>query len=222
MLPDAESSHPSSGKVPAAASGGGLGTCSKAGSRTMTSRRQRRFLTTGIGMAAHYAIGLVLGAGYALLLQVSEPRQNSLRRATAYGIATTAFSLVLDVPGTWPGCHRTSRRRSASACLRPVDAHRLRRWARGRTPMQGCDACETVSVSSRIDEAPAAVAGERPSTALRRKRPERRERFEHAEGDPAPPSRSRPTGAWDSAAAEHVENDPRREVGPVGHGLGTA
>ena len=45
----------------------------------------------GIGMASHYAIGLVLGAGYALLLQVSEPRQNSLRRATAYGIATTVF-----------------------------------------------------------------------------------------------------------------------------------
>ena len=116
----------------------------------------------GIGMAAHYAIGLVLGAGYALLLQVSEPRQNSLRRATAYGIATTAFSLVLDVPGTWPGCHGTSRRRSASARVRPVDAHRLRRWARGRTPMQGCDACETVSVSSRIDEAPHRCGGREP------------------------------------------------------------
>jgi hypothetical protein len=45
----------------------------------------------GIGMAAHYAIGLVLGAGYALLLRVPQPRPSSLPRATAYGIATTVF-----------------------------------------------------------------------------------------------------------------------------------
>lgn len=45
----------------------------------------------GIGMAAHYAIALVLGAGYALLLRVPQPRQSSLTRATAYGIATTVF-----------------------------------------------------------------------------------------------------------------------------------
>ena len=44
----------------------------------------------GIGMAAHYAIGLVLGAGYALLLRVP-PSRNSISRATAYGIATTVF-----------------------------------------------------------------------------------------------------------------------------------
>lgn len=45
----------------------------------------------GIGMAAHYAIGLVLGAGYALLLRVPQPRRSSLPRATAYGVATTVF-----------------------------------------------------------------------------------------------------------------------------------
>jgi hypothetical protein len=36
----------------------------------------------GIGMAAHYAIGLVLGAGYALLLRVPQPRRSSLPGAT--------------------------------------------------------------------------------------------------------------------------------------------
>ena len=45
----------------------------------------------GIGMAAHYAIGLVLGAGYALLLRVPQPRPSSLSHATAYGVATTVF-----------------------------------------------------------------------------------------------------------------------------------
>jgi hypothetical protein len=45
----------------------------------------------GIGMAAHYAIGLVLGAGYALLLRVPQPRRSSLPGATAYGVATTVF-----------------------------------------------------------------------------------------------------------------------------------
>jgi hypothetical protein len=44
-----------------------------------------------IGTAAHYAIGFVLGAGYALLLRVPNSRQNSLSRALAYGIATTVF-----------------------------------------------------------------------------------------------------------------------------------
>lgn len=45
----------------------------------------------GIGMAAHYAIGLVLGAGYALLLRAPQPRPSSLLGATAYGVATTVF-----------------------------------------------------------------------------------------------------------------------------------
>jgi hypothetical protein len=44
-----------------------------------------------IGMAAHYAIGLVLGAGYALLLRVPQPRRSSLAGATAYGTATTVL-----------------------------------------------------------------------------------------------------------------------------------
>ena len=44
-----------------------------------------------IGTAAHYAIGLILGAGYAVLLRIPDAGQNSLPRATAYGIATTVF-----------------------------------------------------------------------------------------------------------------------------------
>jgi hypothetical protein len=46
-----------------------------------------------IALAAHYTIGLVLGAGYALLLQVQVPqsRQSTLSRAAAYGAATTVF-----------------------------------------------------------------------------------------------------------------------------------
>lgn len=44
-----------------------------------------------IGMAAHYAIGFALGAGYALLLRVPHSRANSLSRAVAYGVATTVF-----------------------------------------------------------------------------------------------------------------------------------
>lgn len=44
-----------------------------------------------IGTAAHYAIGLVLGAGYALLLRVPQPRPSSVPRAVAYGVVTTAF-----------------------------------------------------------------------------------------------------------------------------------
>jgi hypothetical protein len=42
-------------------------------------------------MAAHYAIGLDLGAGYALLLREPQPRRSSLPRAAAYGVATTVF-----------------------------------------------------------------------------------------------------------------------------------
>ncbi len=45
----------------------------------------------GMGMAAHYTIGLLLGAGYALLLRVPQARQSSLPRATAYGAATTVL-----------------------------------------------------------------------------------------------------------------------------------
>jgi hypothetical protein len=45
----------------------------------------------GIGMAAHYAIGLILGAGYALLLRVPQTRRSSLPRAVTYGVATTVF-----------------------------------------------------------------------------------------------------------------------------------
>jgi hypothetical protein len=45
----------------------------------------------GIGLAAHYAIGLVLGAGYALVLRVPQPRPSTVSRATAYGVATTVF-----------------------------------------------------------------------------------------------------------------------------------
>jgi hypothetical protein len=44
-----------------------------------------------IGMAAHYAIGLVLGAGYALLLRVPQPRRSSLASAAGYGVATTVL-----------------------------------------------------------------------------------------------------------------------------------
>lgn len=45
----------------------------------------------GIGTAARYAIGLILGAGYALILRVPQPRRSSVPRATAYGVATTVF-----------------------------------------------------------------------------------------------------------------------------------
>ncbi|HSI81520.1 MAG TPA: DUF2938 family protein [Solirubrobacterales bacterium] len=44
-----------------------------------------------IGVVAHYAIGLVLGAGYGLLLRVPQQRQSTLPRATAYGVATTVL-----------------------------------------------------------------------------------------------------------------------------------
>jgi hypothetical protein len=44
-----------------------------------------------IAVTAHYAIGLILGAGYALLLRVPQPRQSTLTRAAAYGAATTVF-----------------------------------------------------------------------------------------------------------------------------------
>jgi hypothetical protein len=57
----------------------------------------------GIGMAAHYAIGLVLGAGYALLLRVPQPRRSSLPRATAYGVATTVFPWLWMFPARGQG-----------------------------------------------------------------------------------------------------------------------
>ena len=44
-----------------------------------------------IALTAHYAIGVVLGAGYGLLLRVPQARQSSLRGAPAYGIATTVL-----------------------------------------------------------------------------------------------------------------------------------
>jgi len=44
-----------------------------------------------IAVTAHYAIGLTLGAGYALLLRVPQPRRSSFTRAAAYGAATTVF-----------------------------------------------------------------------------------------------------------------------------------
>lgn len=45
-----------------------------------------------IGVCAHYAIGLTLGAGYGLLLRARQPPHSSLLLATAYGLATTAFA----------------------------------------------------------------------------------------------------------------------------------
>ena len=44
-----------------------------------------------IALAAHYTIGLVLGAAYALLLRVPQSRQSTVPRAAAYGAATTVF-----------------------------------------------------------------------------------------------------------------------------------
>jgi hypothetical protein len=44
-----------------------------------------------IGMAAHYGIGLALGAAYALLLRVPRPRESSVLGATTYGVATTVL-----------------------------------------------------------------------------------------------------------------------------------
>ena len=44
-----------------------------------------------IALVAHYAIGLILGAGYGLLLRAPQPRENTLPRAVAYGAATTVF-----------------------------------------------------------------------------------------------------------------------------------
>lgn len=44
-----------------------------------------------IAMVAHYAIGLALGAGYALALRVPQPRPSTVSRAVAYGTATTAL-----------------------------------------------------------------------------------------------------------------------------------
>jgi hypothetical protein len=44
-----------------------------------------------IGMVAHYTIGLTLGVAYALLLRIPRAHTNSVARATAYGVATTAL-----------------------------------------------------------------------------------------------------------------------------------
>ena len=57
-----------------------------------------------IAVTAHYAIGLILGAGYALLLRVLQPRQSTLTRAAAYGAATTVFP--------WFGCSPLAARAS--------------------------------------------------------------------------------------------------------------
>src|SRR5215207_8267067 len=57
-----------------------------------------------IAVTAHYAIGPVLGAGYALLLRVPQPRQSTLTRAAAYGAATTVFP--------WFGCSPLAARAS--------------------------------------------------------------------------------------------------------------
>jgi hypothetical protein len=46
---------------------------------------------TTIAVTAHYAIGAFLGAGYALLLRMPQPRRSTLPRAAAYGAATTVF-----------------------------------------------------------------------------------------------------------------------------------
>jgi Protein of unknown function (DUF2938) len=44
-----------------------------------------------IAVTAHYAIGVALGAGYALILRVPQPRQSTFTRAAACGAATTVF-----------------------------------------------------------------------------------------------------------------------------------
>lgn len=51
-----------------------------------------------IGVAAHYAIGLTLGAGYGLLSRAAQPQRSSLPLATAYGTATTALAWFLLFP----------------------------------------------------------------------------------------------------------------------------
>jgi hypothetical protein len=56
-----------------------------------------------IGIMAHYAIGLTLGALYALLLRVSKTRHGSPSLALAYGTGTTAFSWFLMFPAAGKG-----------------------------------------------------------------------------------------------------------------------
>ena len=51
-----------------------------------------------IGVAAHYATGLTLGAGYGLLLRAAQPQRSSVPLATAYGTATTALAWFLLFP----------------------------------------------------------------------------------------------------------------------------
>jgi hypothetical protein len=73
-----------------------------------------------IGMVAHYAIGLTLGAGYALLLRRPRPQQNSLARATAYGVATTALPWFWMFPARGQGImglrHRDPRVPTFALC----------------------------------------------------------------------------------------------------------
>ena len=63
-----------------------------------------------IGTVAHYAIGLALGTGYVLLLRVPPRRQNSLARATAYGVATTALPWFWMFPARGQGIMGLRRR----------------------------------------------------------------------------------------------------------------
>jgi hypothetical protein len=56
-----------------------------------------------IGVVAHYAIGLVLGAGYGVLLRVPRPRQSSLSSAAAYGVATTVLPWLWMFPARGQG-----------------------------------------------------------------------------------------------------------------------
>lgn len=56
-----------------------------------------------IGLVAHYAIGLVLGAGYGVLLRVPQPRQSSVSSAVAYGVATTVLPWLWMFPARGEG-----------------------------------------------------------------------------------------------------------------------
>jgi hypothetical protein len=59
-----------------------------------------------IGTVGHYALGVTLGAAYALLLRVPRPRPSSLGRATAYGVATTALPWFWMFPARGRGIMR--------------------------------------------------------------------------------------------------------------------
>jgi hypothetical protein len=73
-----------------------------------------------IGIVSHYAIGFALGAGYALLLRIPPPRQSSLVRATAYGVATTALPWFWMFPARGQGImglrHRDPRVPTFALC----------------------------------------------------------------------------------------------------------